>query len=115
MQKVPVHFLIVTAVGLAFWECANVILGTQEPWDSPDYLNFYLISLGICAAFGYLFPERPWRWGLIIIFAQLPVMIFHAGHGPLLVMGLAFLTVQAMPAMITATATSYLRKLRHRS
>lgn len=90
MQREPIRLLIVIVAGLAFWEWANVALGRQEPWDSPDYFSFYLTALGLCGALGYLFPERPWRWGLIIVFAQLPVMIFHAGLGPLLVIGWHF-------------------------
>jgi hypothetical protein len=51
MQRASTRFLAV-AVALAFWELANVVLRTQEPWDSPDYLSFYLASLGLCAATG---------------------------------------------------------------
>ena len=115
MQREPIRLLLVTIAGLAFWEWATIVLGVREAWDSPDYLSFYLAALGLCAAFGYLFTERAWRWGLIIMFAQLPVMLVHSGTGPLMVVGVAFLTVMAVPAVAAATATSYLRKLQRRS
>lgn len=100
----------VAATGLAFWQWATFFLGTPEPWDAPDYPIFYLGSLGFCAAFGYLLPSRPWRWGLIIIFTQLPVMVLHTGRvGPLMVVGMAILALQVLPAMLVAAAASRLR------
>jgi hypothetical protein len=115
MQSEPIRLLLVTIAGLASWQGATVVLGKPEAWDSPNYLGFYLAALGLCAAFGYFFPERAWRWGLIIVFAQLPVMLFQSGTGPLMVVGLGFLTAMALPAVAAATATSYLRKLQRRS
>jgi hypothetical protein len=116
MHGEPIRYLVVTAGGLALWQLATSVLGTPEPWDSPDYLAFYLAALGLCGVFGFLFPDRPWRWGFIVIFAQLPVMIFHsAGFGPLLVVGLAVLAVQALPAIIAATAASSVRQRRRRN
>lgn len=101
---------LAAATGLAFWQWATSVLGLPEAWDSPDYPKFYLGSLGLCAAFGYLAPARPWRWGLIIIFAQLPVMALHTGRiGPLVVVGMALLSLQALPAILLATAASRLR------
>jgi hypothetical protein len=48
---------------------------------------------------------------VIVIFAQLPVMVFHAGLGPLLGVGPLFLTIQSLPAIVAATAASKLRDL----
>jgi hypothetical protein len=111
MRRAPVGFLIVTVAALAFWESANRILGVTEPWDSPGFFSFYLAALGLCAAFGYLFPERSWRWGVIVVFAQLPVMMRHPNVGAsLLPVGLLFLTGLALPAVVAATFTSHLRE-----
>jgi hypothetical protein len=116
MHGEPIRYLVVTAGGLALWQLATSVLATPEPWDSPDYLAFYLAALGLCGVFGFLFPGRAWRWGFIVIFAQLPVMIFHsAALGPLLVLGLAVLAVQALPAILAAAAASALRQRRHRN
>lgn len=111
MAKDPFRVLAVTIVGLVFWGLANIASGTEEPWDSPDYLNFYLGALGLCAAFGYLFDAHPWRWAVIIIFAQWPIMAFTAGLGPLMIVGLGFLTLQLLPAIFASLVTSNLRKL----
>jgi hypothetical protein len=115
MQKEPIRFLVVAAGGLALWQFANAVLGTREPWDSPAYLGFYLGALGLSAGFGALYNERPWRWGLIVIFAQLPVMMLHKAVDPLLLVGFAFLAVSALPAIIAASLGSYFGKLRRRS
>jgi hypothetical protein len=110
MHIEAIRLVGVAATGVAFWQWATTFLGTQEPWDAPDYLFFYLGSLGLCAAFGYLWPSRPWRWGLIIIFAQLPIMLLHAGRvGPLVGVGMGLLVLQVLPAMLVAAAASRLR------
>jgi len=110
MHIEAVRVVGVAATGLAFWQWATSSLGMQEPWDAPDYPAFYFGSLGICAASGYLLPARPWRWALIIIFAQLPLMVLHTGRvGPLLVVGIGFLVLQALPAILAATAASRFR------
>ena len=106
--------VIVLVAGLLFWEAANLALGTQEPWDSPDYGVFYLAALGVSGAFGYAFYEGPLRWGAIIMFAQLPVMVFHAGVGPLLLVGIVYLVIESLPAMLAAFGGSRIRRFQRR-
>jgi hypothetical protein len=110
MHIEAIRVIGVAATGLAFWQCATSVLGTQEAWDAPGYPIFYLGSIGLCAAFGYLLSPRPWRWALIIIFAQLPIMVLHTGQvGPVVVVGIGFLALQALPAILAATAASRFR------
>lgn len=116
MQGEAVRVAGAPVTGLAFWQWATSFLGTHEPWDAPDYPLFYLGSLGLCAVFGYLSPSRPWRWSLLIIFAQLPIMVLHAGRvGPLIGVGIGFLMLQVLPAMLVAAAASRLRDWRRSS
>lgn len=114
MQSAPIGYLTVAVAGLAFWEMAHLVLGTKEPWDSPNYLGFYLGALGLSAVFGYLFHKRAWRWGVIVIFAQLPVMAVHSRLGPLVAIGVVLLTFLAMPAALAAIGASQLRELQRR-
>ena len=107
--------VIILVAGLLFWESANFALGTQEPWDSPNYGAFYLAALGVSGAFGYGFYERPLRCGPLFMFAQLPVMIYHAGVGPLLLVGIVILAIESVPAMLVAFAGSRIRRFQHRS
>jgi len=107
-----IRFLVVLLVSLAFWVLANLVLGTQEPWDSPYYLRFYLLALGLCATFGYFFEERPMLWAVIVVFAQLPVMGLSTGRliAPLMVIGILLLMIQSLPAILIAIAASIARK-----
>lgn len=110
MHSAAIRAIGVTATALVFWQSATWLLGTQEPWDSPLYPAVFLASLGLCGAFGYMWPSRSWRWGLIIILAQLPVMVLHTGHiGPMMGVGLGLLALQAIPATLVAVAASRLR------
>jgi len=110
MHLAVIRTIVVTATGLAFWQLATLFLGTQEPWDSSVYPAFYLASIGLCAAFGYMLPSRSWRWGLIIIIAQLPVMVLQTGRvDPLMGAGLGLLALQAIPGALVAFAASHFR------
>jgi hypothetical protein len=86
------------------------VLQVTEPWDSPRYLSTYLLALAGCAATAVVRPERAWRWGIIVIFAQLPVLLAHSGAGPLLAAGVLFLVGQSLPAVALSLAVGALRK-----
>lgn len=97
---------------MAFWELVNIIQGSTEPWDSPYYLISYAAALGLSAGFGYLFHESPWRWGVIVVFAQFPVMALDSPPGPdngLWPIGLFILVVLALPAAFASGAGGTLR------
>lgn len=107
-----VRLVGVAVTGLAYWQWATASLGIQEPWDAPEYPIFYLGSLGLCALAAYLLPSRPWRWALIIISAQVPIMLLNtAGVGPLAGVGMGVIILQALPAILVATAAARFRKL----
>lgn len=110
MHLATIRAIAVIATGLAFWAFATLLLGKQEPWDSPVYPVVYLASLGLSGAFGYMLPSRSWFWGVIVIFAQLPVMVLQTERaGPLIGIGLGLLALQAMPAALVAAAAAHLR------
>ncbi len=112
VRRCLIRSLVVALVGLGLWQLATVALGA-EPWDDSGYTGFYLMSLGLSALFGYFYPEKPWRWGLILTFAQLPIMLIHAEPSRLLLVGLLFLVALALPAVIMASAASHAAR-RHR-
>lgn len=99
------------------WQLATSLLGA-EPWDYGGYGGFYLVALGLSAVFGWIYPKRPWRWGLILILAQFPVMVFHVffingmANDGLVIVGLATMLAQTLPAIIVALAVSHFKQLR---
>lgn len=114
MYRSLAGYLTVAMAGLAFWKLANVVQGTSEPWDSPHYLGFYFAALGLSAAFGFLFNERSWRWGIIVVFAQFPIMQVDsppAVGANMWPVGLVFLAFLALPAAAASTAGAQLRNL----
>jgi hypothetical protein len=105
------HSLFVTSSGLALWALAATVLG-GEPWDSRGYVGFYLGALGLCALFGWLFEVRAWRWGLVLVLTQAPVSLLLSLSGArdlqdgLVLVGLAYLAAQTLPAIFVAWAAS---------
>ena len=103
--------LLVFVIGIGLWVGANVAFETTEPWDSEFFLWVsYPLALAISAALGFAFPDLAWRWGLIIIFAQLPVMIVQSGTGPLIGVGVILLGLLSVPAMYAAMTDADLRR-----
>lgn len=100
---------VVIAASVSFWIVATLWLNTEEPWDSPDYLPWYLAAVALSAVLGWSFPRHPWRWGALFIFGQLPVILFHAGPGPLFVVGLGMLALQSIPACLLSIAGGKVR------
>ena len=90
--------------GTMLWSVACLSLGGREAWDTPAYWSlWYPLALLICAALGFFFPVRPWRWPLAVLLVQLPVMAFIAdGDAGLLPLGIILLIVLSVPAMLAA-------------
>ena len=90
--------------GLLLWFAAAHYGGRREPWDSELYWTaFYPAAVLLSGIFGLLFPQRPWRWALGVIFSQLVVMAASGsdlGLLPLAAMMLAILSVPAVGAAL---------------
>jgi len=97
-------WLVAGASGTALWVVASLVEGRREAWDASAYWTTYLPLAGLLSlVLGAFFRERPWRWGLAVILAQLPVMLFFTGEiGSLVVGGLFVLLIEAVPAMVAA-------------
>ena len=94
-------------VSVLYWQTAVESTGAREPWDAPSYWSFwYPVSLGMSAVAGFVFRPNGWWAGLLLTFAQLPVMWFNTGTGPLLVVGIVFLAALAIPAITVSYVTS---------
>jgi hypothetical protein len=91
-------------IGLIYWQLVCLWAGVSEPWDAKAYGVFYAVSLGLSALLGPVFPSRAWLAGVLLVFAQLPVMVAKEGldFGPLLPVGLAFLVLMAIPASLVS-------------
>lgn len=104
---------IAAAVGLALWLSASVLTGKREPWDASGYWAVaYPAALLACAYLGYAYPERPWRWVLVLFESQFVAMCVRNGElGNLWPFGIALFAVISLPGMAAARLASR-RRLR---
>ena len=93
-----IAFISAVLLGLMLWIVAARFSQRAEPWDSPDYWTLtYPIAIALCAALGFAFPDRPWRWALTLMLMQLPVMILGGSGFGLLPLGLVLTVALALP------------------
>lgn len=91
--------------GLAYWALVSAMSGGVEPWDAPAFWTIaFPGALALSALLGALAPMRAWAWGAIVMLAQVPVVIALAGAGPLLIVGLLYAAVLAVPAAFVSWA-----------
>ncbi|MEO8455326.1 MAG: hypothetical protein ABI454_09210 [Sphingomicrobium sp.] len=90
--------------GAILWSVASVSLARREPWDAPSYWTlWYPAAVVAAAALGYFFPRRSWRWPVVLMLMQLPVMMFVTGSdASLLPLGAALLLALSIPGMMAA-------------
>jgi len=111
MKKAVIGGIAAFLFGVLVWAVISAISGRREAWDSSLYFQaglpvLYLGSLGL----GYLHPHRSWFYGFLPFAGQFIWMITVHGLGNLWPLGLAFMTVLSIPAMIAARFGAALAK-----
>jgi hypothetical protein len=87
-------------LGLVLWSVAAVVELRVEPWDAPNFWTiYYPAAIALSGMLGFLYPHAPWRWALILMFMQLPVMILGGSGFSLLPIGLILMAVLALPGI----------------
>jgi len=96
--------LIAVVVGVALWFAASLLTAKREPWDGPAYWTLaYPLAIAACALLGYRFPERPWRWALVLFESQFVAMCLRNGElGNLWPLGMILFAVVALPGVVAA-------------
>jgi len=106
-------WLLSFAGGALLWSVATQRSGGREPWDTGEYWAIHLpIACALCGLLGFAFPERPWRWALAVMLAQMPVMWAAHGFGSLWIAGTVMLLVLALPGILIAALGSMIRRSR---
>lgn len=99
MRISTIRAIAILIVSALYWFAVGRVTGVSEPWDGGDYWRlWYPLSCLLAAAGGYLLGRRGWCAGVLVTFAQLPVMWLNGGTGPLLAAGLLILFLLAIPA-----------------
>lgn len=114
-MRITDSFLAATAVtlkvGVLFWALVAWRTPGGEPWDATAFWTVvYPIALCIAAVLGACFHRQAWLWGLLLMVVQVPVVAVMSGVGPLLLAGVVYALVLAIPAMAVAWAAGVLRR-----
>ena len=105
--------LALLLVSLLYWQLVSQFSGAKEPWDADGYwLIWYPGSLALSALSGFLLGRRGWLAGMIVTFAQLPVMWVNTGFGGLLMVGATILCIVAVPAVAVSMIGGRLARFR---
>lgn len=106
------HAWIITAMlGAILWGMTSHLSGRNEPWDSGAYWSAsYPLALLLSGCLGFAFPERTWRWAVLLIFTQLPIMLVGGSGLGLLPLGLILLGFLSLPAIFLAAVGARLRR-----
>jgi hypothetical protein len=91
-------------VGVALWFVSSLLTNKREPWDASVYWALaYPLAILTCALLGYRYPERPWRWSLVLFEAQFVAMCVRNGElGNLWPLGMLLFAVVALPGIVAA-------------
>jgi hypothetical protein len=97
--------------GLALWLLSSGASGRREPWDAPEFWSQgYPAAIALAALLGVLWPRQSWLWGFIVMGMMTPVMAWSGSGLGLLPLGLALLTVLALPASLAGLIAGRLRR-----
>ena len=102
--RTRVAVLTALAIGFTLWFAASLFTAKREPWDGPAYWAIaYPLAIAACALLGYRFPERPWRWALVLFESQFLAMCLRNGElGNLWPIGMLLFAVVALPGVAAA-------------
>ena len=82
------------------WFATAGVSGKAEAWDSSLYwAATYPLAIGLAGYLGYRSPQKPWRWGLAVMFAQALALAMSGSDFGLLPLGLVLFSVLALPAV----------------
>lgn len=111
----PIGFLTGLAIGIAIWLLSPLITGSREPWDAEGgYYAGSLFGAGLLG--GLLIPDHSRGFVAGIFIGQVLVLLGGVlrdpSSGGLWPLGLVFLAVYSLVALLGATLGSFVRRRR---
>lgn len=104
----PRHWLLPALLAIAFgalaWILGALLTGKREPWDTAAYwYGVYPASLLGGLLLAWCFPDRAWRWALLVFLGQFVGATLHAGElSNLWPLAIAWFGVLSLPAVVLA-------------
>ena len=109
MNAGVMKILVIAIIGAAYWFLVIRVSGVTEPWDAETYWSvWYPASFVLSALGGALLKKRGWLAGVILTFAQLPIMWLNAETGPLWAVGMVILCALAVPASVISWLSGWI-------
>jgi hypothetical protein len=105
------HWLygMAVAIGIVVWIGISMVSGRREAFDSELYYRIGMPVVCIASAiFGFLEPNKSWRWGILPLLGQFSWMLLTQGPGNLLPLGMIFFSILSVPSIITARIGAFL-------
>jgi len=103
-------YVLAAFAGVVLWLATAALTGRKEAWDSSIYWTAtYPLAIAVSGLFGYVLPERAWRWGLVVMLAQALTLALAASSFGLLPLGLFMFAVLAVPPMIAGHLAAGIR------
>jgi hypothetical protein len=104
-------YAIAVATGAGLWLAVMLISGRREAWDSPMYwMAAYPAGIAVAGILGYLAPQQPWRWSLVLMSAEAVTMAVAASSFGLLPLGLIMFGILALPGVAAAALAAAARR-----
>ena len=110
MIKKLLPHAIAIAIGITIWFLVEPYGPNQEHWDNPIYWKFVYPAICIaCILLGFVFSNKSWIYGLLIIVAQaLPAMIKNL-DAELIGVSFILLLIISIPPGLSGLIGSYIR------
>lgn len=107
-REVVITFLVSFFAGALIWALSPWMSGKKEPWDAENlYYEVALVVAGFLC--GVIRPQRWWIHYFGIFFGQLAFMLLFLPTGPLMVLGIGFLAIYSIIALIPAAGGAGVR------
>lgn len=111
MDRTGIAHGLALAAGLCIWTVTAMLGHRIEPWDDPAYWSVgYPAAVAVAGVLGFVFPERAWRWGAVVMFSQVIVMTARGAGLSLLPMGLILLAILSLPPAGAAMLAARMRR-----
>lgn len=102
---------IALAISVMFWAVVSTLAGVAEPWDARNFWTvIYPAALALAWVLGLVFSKRNWVSGIIVMLAQIPIVLFSNDASGLLVVGVLYALVLAIPAMALGWVAGAVRR-----
>lgn len=108
--RIWIIYILLCLLSIGIWVSISYVTGKEEAWDSKYYFMYGLpLMIGISGILGYAMPIRPWRWGLIMVTAQILYNIPKILTSNIFPLGILCFVIFAVPCVVLSYVGAFLR------